>query len=393
MPLYYPELYASIGGNTSGTLADISTGTLFLAGGSNITLSQSQNSVTLIGGAGGGGGAFSAGISTQGNTESQSGLVGNQILFVGTDNMTLRQATTTGGSATLSFFGAPQPYLGVSTGGNTKDETGVDQYRSYVFEGHGACQLSQSIDAGNKAATLWIDVQAGAQTYSNEALYRPHMLNQSVHTSLGQNSIYLWPFRIEDTVQGSQIRMPVSINASSSAVSSARVGYTMQFGLYTKNGSSLSRFYSSSWTLSGSMSSNVSQLYAFISNLSNSTSYQPTSSSSAGLNLSSLFHGARDLIFPIETALAPRDYWGAFVWSSSGAGTVGNFLRMSALAATGTNYVRLGFANNVSQPGLNRDWGMGSFSTTSNALPVSIAMTAIRGGNTQLAWNYMRSTF
>src|SRR3990167_9148175 len=39
----------SISGNTDGVLANISSGTLYLAGGNNITLSQNGNSVTLSG--------------------------------------------------------------------------------------------------------------------------------------------------------------------------------------------------------------------------------------------------------------------------------------------------------------------------------------------------------
>src|SRR5271155_4346830 len=37
----------TLGGNTTGTLALISSGTLFLAGGNNVTLSQNGNSVTI----------------------------------------------------------------------------------------------------------------------------------------------------------------------------------------------------------------------------------------------------------------------------------------------------------------------------------------------------------
>lgn len=45
----YPQLTARISGNTSGATANISTGTVVLAGGNNITLSQNANSVTISG--------------------------------------------------------------------------------------------------------------------------------------------------------------------------------------------------------------------------------------------------------------------------------------------------------------------------------------------------------
>jgi len=46
---YSKGISVSIGGNTDGALAQISTGTMFLAGGNNITLSQNGNSVTVSG--------------------------------------------------------------------------------------------------------------------------------------------------------------------------------------------------------------------------------------------------------------------------------------------------------------------------------------------------------
>jgi hypothetical protein len=49
MPVTNPTLNVSFGGNTAGTLALASTGTLVLAGGNNITLSQNGNSVTVSG--------------------------------------------------------------------------------------------------------------------------------------------------------------------------------------------------------------------------------------------------------------------------------------------------------------------------------------------------------
>lgn len=42
-------LFVNIGGNTTGTTANISSGTVVLAGGTNITLSQNANSITIVG--------------------------------------------------------------------------------------------------------------------------------------------------------------------------------------------------------------------------------------------------------------------------------------------------------------------------------------------------------
>lgn len=60
------------GNNTLGVLTNISSGTVYLAGGNNITLSQNGNSVTFIGGAGGGTQTAISGISG-GTTQMTSG--------------------------------------------------------------------------------------------------------------------------------------------------------------------------------------------------------------------------------------------------------------------------------------------------------------------------------
>lgn len=87
---------ASITGNTAGTAAVVSSGTMYLAGGNNITLSQSQNTISINGGAGAG--AFAAGVSNIGNTSGNTKTVNNQVVLAGGNNITLSQSTNAGGA-------------------------------------------------------------------------------------------------------------------------------------------------------------------------------------------------------------------------------------------------------------------------------------------------------
>lgn len=200
-PLNGGRINATISGNTAGAGSLVSTGTLTLAGGNNITLSQNGNAITMSapnissvaatgavsiatagntvsigapiqsnqtlgmyaagnttqnssttgidarsltfnglggvsvgysngsvqisGATGGGGGAFSAGISTIGNTAGTTGLAGNQVVFSGGNNITLSQVTGAGGSNTLGISAPNISSLSVngaitlSTNGNT----------------------------------------------------------------------------------------------------------------------------------------------------------------------------------------------------------------------------------------------------------------------------------
>ena len=101
-------------GNTSGTTG-VATGTgiaFYLAGGDNITLSQSVNgasgTITISGGAGGAAGTQTGGISNLGNTSGTSGVATGtaiRLVLAGGNNITLSQSLN-GASATVTISGA-----------------------------------------------------------------------------------------------------------------------------------------------------------------------------------------------------------------------------------------------------------------------------------------------
>ena len=128
---------ASIDGNTAGVPALISNGTMVLAGGNNVTLSQNGNSISINGGAGGAGGigGFSAGtqLGTSGtllfaNSGGVSwGLNGSSVLtgVVGA----VRVVTAGNGSSmsdikTLQYSNGNGVSFGLSTGAGIGTITG-----------------------------------------------------------------------------------------------------------------------------------------------------------------------------------------------------------------------------------------------------------------------------
>lgn len=196
--------------------------------------------------------------------------------------------------------------------------------------------------------------------------------------SLGQNSLYIYPVNIEDYYTFDHIRMPVLVTNSSSAASSGQKGQTYLFGVYTRNNSTqISRLYSTSYTMAASYSSNLSWALSMITALSNSSSYNTVSASSAGLNLSASLHGPRELIMPFSTLLAPGEYFFAVAASTSAAGTAGNVLNISNLAVAYQTYNRPGLSTNATSPGFFGLAEMGTYSTTTGALPGTINNTQI----------------
>lgn len=153
-------------GNTSGTTADITSGTINIAGGNNITLSQNANSIT-ISAAAVGAGSFTAGISNLGNTAGTSGAVNNRLIFVGGNNLTISQSVD-GQSATMTFnlatVGAGSFTAGISNIGNTSGTSGVVQ-NQLIFAGGDNVTLSQSVNG--QSATLTISAQSQSQQSQN----------------------------------------------------------------------------------------------------------------------------------------------------------------------------------------------------------------------------------
>jgi hypothetical protein len=152
-------------GNTAGT-SGVATGTgiqFAIVGSNNITLSQSINgasgTISIIGGAGG---AFSGGVSTGGNTSGATGTVGSQLIFVGSNNITLSQSIN-GASATITISGGGGgggAAIGVTNTGNTSGTNFTTATGTVYFQGTNNITVSNSSAAGS-IQTLWISGPTG----------------------------------------------------------------------------------------------------------------------------------------------------------------------------------------------------------------------------------------
>jgi hypothetical protein len=154
-------------GNTSGTSGVVSGGQLqlILAGGNNVTLSQSTNgasaTITIS--------AFNQtvesntfGISNLGNTSGTSGVVSAaqvRVLFAGGNNITLSQSTN-GASATITISAPNQSVesqsIGMSNLGNTSGTSGMASggQVQFVFAGGNNVTLSQSLNGASGTITI-----------------------------------------------------------------------------------------------------------------------------------------------------------------------------------------------------------------------------------------------
>lgn len=160
---------ATISGNTAGAGAIVSSGTLTLAGGNNITLSQAGNAITISGGAAGGG-SQSLGMSNLGNSAGTSGIVSAsavRYLFAGGNNITLSQSLN-GASGTVTIVGATQTTQtqnlhNVTLSGNTSGVMAQVSSGTLTLAGGNNVTLSQNANA--------VTISAANQTAQTQNLH------------------------------------------------------------------------------------------------------------------------------------------------------------------------------------------------------------------------------
>ncbi len=161
--VFYPRVTHQISGNTAGATASISSGTYVLAAGNNVTLSQNGNSVTIVGGASGGGdgGNFiAAGTQTAGSTASVIFSNSNGISFGMSNSSVVTASYTVPSTAGLISninlsAGTTSNNLSALTFANSNGLTfGLNA--STITASHNALtsQSNQAISAGNGSFTF-----------------------------------------------------------------------------------------------------------------------------------------------------------------------------------------------------------------------------------------------
>lgn len=153
-------------GNTAGN-STVTGNQIYISGGANVTVSGTNNSIVISAAAGGGGGNFSAGVSG-GNTAGDTGITGTRVVLAGGNNVTLSQATDANG-ATITVSGAntvaqTNQTLGMYALGNTTGESSSSTFdaRTVSLRGDGAVSLGYSNGS--------IRISAPTQTVQTQSL-------------------------------------------------------------------------------------------------------------------------------------------------------------------------------------------------------------------------------
>jgi hypothetical protein len=286
----------TLAGNTAGALAHISSGTMTLAGGNNITLSQNGNAVTISGANAGGAQTAISGIVVS-DTTYTSGTVS----FSNAGNITISSSVNgatqyirLSGNAAQTAQSAIEGF-GVSNTGATAGNTGISTGVDWVLAGSQSITLSQSTAAGTN--TVWIQhpawittaMQSNAVTLSNirvsagttSNLLSAITFSDSNGLAFGINASTITGSYTVPTVTNSS--WTVSDNGTSGTV--ARLAFTNQNGVTL----SLSTGANGSHTIVGSHNALTSQSTQFLAltlggNTSGTTTFHATNNASLFLN-------------------------------------------------------------------------------------------------------------
>lgn len=145
-------------GNTSGTTAEMSSGTVSIAGGNNITLSQDGNAFTIIGAASGTDPGIAFSLSTVNTSGTKSLIDAGTLYMQGGNNITLSQ-----NSNTIDFVGA----VGIGFTSTTATTLAGTLSSNGLLLGMPTYMAS---DVGSNFPGLGSSIEGGDMTYNSNGL-------------------------------------------------------------------------------------------------------------------------------------------------------------------------------------------------------------------------------
>lgn len=273
-------------------------------------------------------------------------------------------------------------------GGNTTGTLATISSGSFFLAGGNNVTLSQNANSVTIEGPLLMEYEPfdlGPLTFNTSAV-------------LGQNSIYFMPFDVPAPINAYRLNVFGSVGTtwSTTANTGNSGGYTMSAALYERgsgtNTDLMTRIWSGSMFMSVQGGSGGSQLTVrYPLGIDNSTSVSQFSTTFAAAGASSYMAqslgGYRVFHFPISSTMNAGRYWFAFAQSTTTSGNAFCQVGCSVMNITGqSNYIAFrpfGVGSTASnQAFYGAQPGLGTYSTTTNAMPSSVFLTSsqIRAG-------------
>lgn len=318
-------LAASLSGNTAGVLALISSGTMYLAGGNNITLSQNANSITF---------SAATGLTSQSN-QALSGSNGSFTF----------QTATFGNLNGLSFY--------TSNGSMVGSHDGLTSQSNQALSGSNGSFTFQTATFGNLNNISFYTsngsmVASYSQSEGTASFFEPYSQNIAANQTFAINTVYLQPMFIPMRLSASVMDIFASVGLTTSAVTNTS--------------------YSGSFTFSGALYSMNAGTLSLASSGSQSYSYSYTSNNSG-----SVLSGYRRFVVPMNVNASPGNYWYGLIYSfSAGSGSIS----LNAMGVNNAQSYSGSWGQSVTNTNQLRPYG-GVYSVTSGAFPSAIGSAEI----------------
>jgi hypothetical protein len=387
-------------GSTSGTVFTTSSGTVYFQGSGGVTVSNSTaaNVQTIWISAPNGDPAI--GVTNTGNTAGTNFTTASgTVYFQGTNNITVSNSSA-GSLQTLWISGPTGGGAGMGTGTNTSGTSGTVGKELYIY-GNSNIGLSQSVNGSSASLTIvvpsltissfepWPVAVGGANTGVTNAF--------SIGAGTSGN-VYLWPMLVDEYVAAGWVNLIASHSFVTIGTSSGTQQGGFIYGLYTRKSGASSTVLSYvtgsafNWTVTG----NNSSYTVNYPTTSNTNGFSTGATNSGGVNLSSLFTGAKLLALPLGATLTPGPYWLAVAQTVATATTTVGIQQSIFGWNHGTTLANLApfggltsayTAGSTAMGGFGGPWNFaqGSWSTANNAtLPASIGLQSVTGGGVSM---------
>jgi hypothetical protein len=242
--------------------------------------------------------------------------------------------------------------ISAGAGGGTTNQTGpnIAVVGSTVTAGTVLFSNANSVTFGMAGSTITASV--GGFTASGYNHYNDVV---QVAGQVGQGSINFDPINLDFAVQMDRLGLPIAYTVTSNSTGSQTL--SLRIGIYTRNASTLS--------------------------LLTSTSITVTAANSGSVGSYSLFSGVRLVTIPFTTTLPANDYWIGVNSSTSSSSQNGAAISNMLQSNLGSNFV--GFFGQSNNTTYQYTLGQGVYSTTTSAMPSSVAFSQIRGSDSNAA--------
>lgn len=282
---------------------------------------------------------------------------GWNLVGVNTSGTTATTLTTTSplylqGGNNITLSGNSNTIVISGGGGGVTNQTGpnIAVAGSTVTAGTVLFSNANSVTFGMAGSTITASV--GGFTASGYNHYNDVV---QVAGQVGQGTLNFDPVNLDFPVQFDRFGVPIAYTATSNSTGSQTI--SMRIGIYTNNAGTLSLLQSAS------------------------TAVTAANSGTAGSY--SIFSGFRLITIPFTTTLQPNDYWMGVISSTSSSSQNGASISAMLQSNLGSNFVGFfGQSNNTTQ---QYTLGQGVYTATTNAMPVSVAFSQIRGSDSNAA--------